>query len=311
MGRTLHFEVLNSKGITDEEKGIMLGISNKYNEGQFEGVWTCESFYLNPWDYYPNWKTFEVIKTVMDVEPWEMIDQTYHKYRESGMTIRESYERLEKKDKLILFHSAPDDNICGFCKTGSNEYNSLLVYLALLEISVETSAEISLSDEGEFLLGDVIIKNGKVKFDVKSIKRDWEYWEEQNFIEEDLHGCGTKMRNQKAMLKLYPGWIEPHLAVRPVDPEDFKEHPEYGAAQIMGGFEGEYWGLNQNDPEKESYNMVALIAGALVGTDLKLQVGAKIGPGAEKEKKEKAAKKKEIDKGINNLLTEAKKAAQS
>ena len=282
MGRTLGFTVINGKDMTDAEKEIMLAVSNKYNSGEFENVWTCENFYLNPWDFYPNWQTFDRLKTVIDVkEPWDFIEQKREECRAGGKSVRETYEWLHKAG-LILFHNDKDeDTFGGFCKTGSNEYNSMLVFVALLEISVLTKAEIYLSDEGDFLLGEIIIKDGKVKFDKKAIKENWAYWKKSGYLDKESEDhtakyCSKKYDDQKTILALYPGWTEPQNVCRTVDPEDFKDHPDYGAAQIMAGFQGEYWGLDTEDSEAMSLRMCAMMQGLFAGTDLKMEVAPKV-----------------------------------
>jgi len=256
MGRTLHFEVINSKEITLEEKEIMVAISDKYNEGEFKDVWTCENFYLDPWDYYPNWQFFKAIETCAPVaEPWDFIEKKYDDCKAEGMKHGEICNKLYK-DRYINFHREQGENIRGFCKTGGNEYNSLLVFIALVEITTKTKAEIELHDEGELLYGDIIIKDGKCKFDIKSMKQSWAYWKKQGFLDSDEYSCRTTMENQKRLIKLYSEWFPPQMAVRPVNPEDFKDHPAYGAGQIMAGFNGEYFGLSTEDSEKQSYLFV-------------------------------------------------------
>ena len=267
MGRTLHFGINNSQDMTDEDKDILVEVSDKYNSGELEKVWTCESFYFDPYNYYPNWTYFNALSTCVPETDgvgyaWEFVCLRLDALMRAGFSRNRAVKELIKRQ--IINQHDENGELRGFCKTGSNEYNSMLVFLALVEISVRIPrAEICLSDEGEFLLGDLIIQDGKVKFNEKSMKKDWDYWKEQGFLDEDKHGTRAKMELQQNLLELYPGWFESKYAIRPVNSADFKDHPEYGAAQIMAGFYGEYWNLSDNDGEAESYKMLEMITGMM------------------------------------------------
>ena len=276
MGRCLNFSVKNGKDITEEEKEYMFQVSEKYNNGEFEDVWTCEHFYLDPYQYYPNWQYFDVLKTCMNIQSWDFINEIYGQFRAKGMTHGETCLALKTKG-LILFHDKVEEGeIRGFCKVGSNEFNAMLIFIALVEISKHTEAIIELSDEGKFLLGAVIIKDGMCKWDVEDMKEHWAHWEKEDFIKENKYRCGDRMRDQKNLIHALPGWFEPHLACRKVNPKDFMEHPEYGAGQIMAGFGGEYWNLTDEDPEKASYAMCEMFAKMVEGSGLSMEVTPKI-----------------------------------
>ena len=47
MGRTLHWTILNTKDITEDEKERMFEISVGFNSCKFEDVWTCENFFMD------------------------------------------------------------------------------------------------------------------------------------------------------------------------------------------------------------------------------------------------------------------------
>ena len=163
MGRTLHFTISKDKGkFTTKEKQSILDIANKYNSGPFEKIWTCENYYLTAHSgYYPNWKK---LKSKGVTEAWNTINKRQEELLAEGKTEIETYKILYNEG-MILFSSDPNGNkFHSFCKTQGNELNSMLVYLALIELSVAIpKALITLSDEGRFLYCDVRIKNGKVQ----------------------------------------------------------------------------------------------------------------------------------------------------
>lgn len=271
MGRTLHYEVLNEVGL--EDKRTMLKISEHYNSGKFKDVWTCENFYLDPWHFYPNWDIKD--------NSWEKVNSRLKILEGLGIPYHEAIIKMHDEG-YVNFHSP--GKIYGFTKVGGNEYNALLVYLALIDISRLTNAIISLRDEGEFLLVPVILEKGQAKIDIQDVKESWEYWRKEGWLDPasknfNAYNTNTKMLMQKKLCQKYIGLSNPFALCRVVNQKDFEVHPEYGASQIMAGFEGEYYGLTDKDSEKESYKMLAnftKLISQLGYKDVKIEVGKKI-----------------------------------
>jgi hypothetical protein len=74
------------------------------------------------------------------------------------------YEVIQtlEKEGLIINEQKNTKELHAFTKVQGNEFNSLLVFQALISISKKLpKVTITLSDEGEFLLCDLKIKNGK------------------------------------------------------------------------------------------------------------------------------------------------------
>jgi hypothetical protein len=196
MGRTLHYHVLNEDQLSGEHLEAMLAVSTEYNTGKFAKAWTCESFSLNPLASYPDWQAGY---------DWKSYEQRYSELKADGLSPLAIYRQLVTEG-VAKCHSA---ELRGFTKVGGNEFNALLVYSALLKITELTPAQIALSDEGEFLLADLVLKAGKARLRPREIKADWRYWEKQGFLEEDKYGCRTKQEAQLALLKKYGGRYQP------------------------------------------------------------------------------------------------------
>lgn len=254
MGRTLHYTVINSEKITKEEKLSMLKISDFFNSGDFKDVWTCENFYLNPKQYYPNWN---------NGSDWNKIEQRYAKLESEGLNSLEIIEKLIEEG-LAKANDINPERIWGFTKVAGNEYNAFLVYMALITISKVTKAKIRLRDEGEFLYGPVLIKSGKVKINKEESKKDWKYWGKNDWIATNKYNVLNKMTKQKELIKQYPEYTDKIFEFcRNVEPADFKDYAQYNAGQIMAGFYGEYYSLNKEDPETLSYKMLDSLTTAL------------------------------------------------
>ena len=166
----------------------------------------------------------------------------------------------------------------GFTKVGGNEFNALLVYTALIEISRLTNAELTLYDEGQFLYADVIIKNGLARIDIDKLKETWKLQKKKGNVkkrEEDKELI-DKETLQSKLIEIYPAYTSPFNLCRHVKEEDFKNYEEYNIKQLSAGFYGEYYGLNDKDPEKESYKACDEVKRMFMKGKAKIEITPKI-----------------------------------
>lgn len=298
MGRTLHYDIKKDNGsFTKKEVQTITDISKKYNSGKFKDVWTCENFYANPYDYFPNWGKFEQRE-----KGWDIVAKLFAEGKKKGEDEITTTLRL-KKEGYINFHDASYKTSChGFVKVQGNEFNAYLVYYILLEISKALkSVTITLSDEGSFLYLPVIMKGGKVNVDFQDYRETInelaakvamsndgnKIIKPKNIPDELMNDFGF---NNYRPLKDLAESLNEHLGKlndiflkinskltaapyiynlkqmyfddvaifhRKVDPKDFTD-VKVNVGTLMAGFYGEYYGLNGNvDPEAESYRMIA------------------------------------------------------
>ena len=159
MGRTLSYEIKKESNFNQKEMDIMYNISMKYNSGKFEDVWSCENFFLDPYNFYPVWDRFPDMPTE---KGWESVYENIKDQTNKGISRADAIKSLASDQQITLARQLPAMRFSGFTKVQGNEYNALLVLLALSEISVLIpSATITLSDEGQFLLCPIRIKKGK------------------------------------------------------------------------------------------------------------------------------------------------------
>jgi hypothetical protein len=161
MGRTISYTITKSKGnFNRKELEGIYNVSLKYNSGNYSRIWTCENFFLNPYGFYPDWHG--KYKHITPKNAWDEIHLQISELIAGEMHYFDAVLTLLKEKKVTLHNGMPKKEIHGFTKVQGNELNSLMVYTALLEISQQIpSAEIEVHDEGEFLLCDLKIKNGK------------------------------------------------------------------------------------------------------------------------------------------------------
>jgi len=273
-GRTLHYSIVNSSEITDEEKDTIYTCSQSMNTGVFENVWTCENFFLDPYAFYPNWKK-EELKDINGESGWDIINKMYFQRMKENKGNRSKVLKGMEKEGWIGFHDK--DIIRGFTKVQGNEYNSLLVLSGLLFISLQTKAIISLCDEGRFLYAGITIKDGLVKIDKKDYEDDKQHWKEEGWLESNYEGMADDVKVIDKLLKEHPSWMKSDLAHRKVNPADFSDkNIKKSQTQIMSGFYGEHWELSDKDAELESYKMVDMITKKFGGEGVEIQVNKKI-----------------------------------
>ena len=284
MGRTLHFEVKPINGHFTKKE-----LEKLYNVGQVYAdkcEWTCETFGLHPYMFYPNWNQFNgAINKVKTA--WATVDKRYNELLQEELHPNTIAQKLFA-EKLVLFHrDKAEFGFNGFCKTGSNELNSLQVVLGCLAATrVVKNARIHLHDEGKLLKCYIIIENGKAKADKDEIQQQIGYLLSKCMFDESYKKYYDDFVEQAKELYSFINppngvWYNPEELydiskfVRPIDPKDFENHPEYGAAQIMAGFGGEYWGLAKEDPEAASYRMIAKIQ-KIMPKDGEMKIAQKI-----------------------------------
>jgi hypothetical protein len=262
MGRTLHYRVLNQDRLTDEHLAAMLAVSEQFNSGPFANIWTCENFFLDPLASYPNRQR---------EENWESCERRFAELEAAGLPPL-AVRRQLLQEGVALRHS---EELRGFTKVGGNEYNALLVYAALIEISKRTPAVISLHDEGEFLLCDVLIRRGKARPGRARMEEAIACWEKQGFLKDNQYGCADTAQLFRKLLEQEKRWQRPEKFCRTVRREDFAGHPEYNAGEIMAGFHGEYYGLTGKNPFDESMHALADIFRLSGGKDVQTEVARK------------------------------------
>jgi hypothetical protein len=161
MGRTISYTLTKSKGkFNRKELEAIYNVSKKYNAGNYSKIWTCENFFLNPYDFYPNWNG--KYKHVSPEKAWKEINSQISEHITKDVHYFDVILKLFAEKQIVLHNGLPKRSLHGFVKVQGNELNSLLVFTALLEVSqLIPAVEIEIHDEGEFLLCDVKIRNGK------------------------------------------------------------------------------------------------------------------------------------------------------
>ena len=168
MGRTINYTISKETDFTYEEFSIMKELTIKYNSEPYRQLWTCESFELDRYKYYPNLHNPKVLKFIEteNIKLDKYVNQEIEKYMKSGKTHLESLYELKKRGFIFFMNDiqneAPDRIVHGFTKVLGDESCSLLLYMILLELSQRIpSATVEISDQGKFLLSMVYLKNGK------------------------------------------------------------------------------------------------------------------------------------------------------
>jgi len=328
MGRTLNYQITkdDNQKFTKKELEHMYNVSTYYNSDdllksintayktKLKQIWTCENFFLSPVDYYPNWDS-PIIKNMGRDNAWDYVNREYALLEKQGLHYFDIVDNLHKR-KLVNYHGGglKTNEVSSFTKTQGNEFNSMLVLKALVTISkLVPKALIHISDEGEYLLCPLHIKNGKALPLIDEVKKQIEGYAQRLIFakdsrfnimgdlkntegfselfardlgfnnvygEMDIKFIDEKLRNlrliEKALItetnlldkgenmmyhyniaNLSPeNWFNPDIFTRKVVVEDFLGY-KMSPATLMQGFNGEGFGLTDEDSEKKSYEMLA------------------------------------------------------
>lgn len=175
MGRVINYSIKKDKGtFSKKDFEVMQQVSEFYNSAtllndinkayntELKEIWTCESFYIGIGaNYYPNWSK--------PLNSWNNVNARIEQLEKSISKIDAIFQA--KKEGIISYHDESfKTEMNGFTKVQGNEFNSLLVLKAIIEISKKIpTATVSISDEGEFLLCPLKIKNGKALPDIDDL----------------------------------------------------------------------------------------------------------------------------------------------
>ena len=182
MGRTIHYSFDLKTPLSVELQKKIMDITGEYNT---KYTWTCENVGFSNLSYFPNWEYFKrlVGENFPQKDIWGMIDKEYKRLEKKGEHELDIMAHLSRKG-FIKYHYGCDDKgypnaqkFHGFTKTAGNEWNSLLVISYIVAISkLVPRSEISVHDEGEFLILPIKVKNGKARVDTKDILGSIAYW---------------------------------------------------------------------------------------------------------------------------------------
>ena len=275
MGRTLHYELTPKNGkFTNGELEKIFEVSEKVRKST---KWTCDEFSINPYDFYPNWR-----KDDNHEKGWKRV-----KARQDCLLLEgEKYLKTCKilvEEKLALFHNRgkPANGFSDYCKVGGNEKNAMEVIAGLTVISIAVkNTEIKIHDEGKYLKCPIIIYQGKAKPDREIIFENIGYymtrqWDPAYKNCKDYDWVKMSKELYDIAKKHEIGWFDIQSFCRCVCKKSFEKYPEYNTGQIMAGFDGEYYGLTDKDPEIESYKMSAMVK-KMLPPGLKMEVAPKI-----------------------------------
>lgn len=327
MGRTLHFEIKKDKNFTKKEIEAIQEVSEYYNSGPFENIWSCENFYADPLRIMPN-PQLKLNNAIPDV--FQLVEDWFnYLIQTEGYSPIKAKKRLINEGLAIEWNENFEKECNGFVKTQGNELNSLLVLQALIDISKRVEkAEIYLRDEGEFLLCPLYIQKGKCFPDLEDMKErvnefaskialtnsyyiskiPWaqglsedmqkdfgiEYGDggNEDFLMKLINDVLRNVREVEKRIKnnmnfslpmfcifnlknkkesSIQNWFDPYLFTREVDINRFLDY-KMSPATLMDGFNGEGFGLTDNDAEQSSYQMIAQIQNLLGGKDVNMNI---------------------------------------
>jgi hypothetical protein len=188
MGRIINFTFTregNTK-FTDPEIETFIQVRRKYTSGNLANVWTCECFYPEPINFYPDWdgnKRIEIkiilkeelnngngfdympyiekkVEDLMQGKPIKI--GKLHEYAFNKKLSRIEAFKILEREEWVRINNKDLKTIHSSIKVQGNELNAALTYFALKELTLLIpKAEVKISDAGEFFLCPIRMKQGK------------------------------------------------------------------------------------------------------------------------------------------------------
>lgn len=238
MGRTIHFTIQFPKAFTKKEVQILKDVSEKYNSGEFEHVWTCENFYIEPIQYAPNYANFNKSKTSI---------KSFCKVQGNEFNSYLVLQALKEISLLIPTAKIKITDEGKYLITSNIILQNGLAYLDIKEDKkdYEYWKSIKLQDR----IDNYINTRDELILEFHS-SRKYPDFDEMGFI---TGRYGIQLED----------------ICREIDIDDFLDY-QCSEATLIGGFEGEYWNKDI-DAEKSSYEMLAQIM-KIINPDMEHQV---------------------------------------
>jgi hypothetical protein len=258
MGRIIHttFTKDNLGRFDSADMKVFSDITDKYNAGDLEHIWTCENFWIRPFDGLNENSFTSFIK----VQGNEL----------NSLLIFEACLEISKrvKDCTIKMYDEGEFLLCPIkMKMGK--------VLPVLSDMLDDLRRYS----WRMLSSSKYRRNVLDRFDYKAedfgqafqmdIGLDNSYGDQVPLINEKLRNLKLIETAISKEWKLKPPayfgnissldyrlWFSPYAFTRQVDVEKFKDY-EGGLKNLLDGFDGEGFGLTDVDPEKKSYEAIA------------------------------------------------------
>ena len=258
MGRTLHitFTKDNLGHFTDSDMKAMEAISERYNKGDLEYIWTCENFYIS----YMEGLNENMFKSFIKVQGNELnVLLVYEACLEISRQVADStlkiYDEGEfllcplkiKMGKVLPVLSDMLDDLRRFSwrMLASGKYRrNILDKLDYKpddfshEFQMDIGMDNSYGDQAPYI-NDRLRNLKEIE---KSVLKDWKVKEPPYFS--NISSLDYRL------------WFSPYTFTRQVDAEKFRDY-EGGLKNLLDGFDGEGFGLTDADVEQKSYEVLA------------------------------------------------------
>ena len=260
MGRTIHitFTKDNLSHFSDKDMKLMEEVSEKYNTGDLEYIWTCENFYVSVMDGVRE-NSFEKFVKVQGnelnsllvfeacLEISKLVPDCTLKLYDEGEFFLCPLEMKQGKVLPVLYDMMDDIKRYSWRMLSSQKYRrNILDKLDLgvddftHEFQMDIGLDNNYGDQAPYI--DDKLRN--LKLIETALLKEWKVREPHYF-------------SNIASLD-YRLWFSPYSFTRQVDAEKFRDY-EGGIKNLMDGFDGEGFGLTDIDAEQKSYEAIAAL----------------------------------------------------
>jgi hypothetical protein len=258
MGRTIHvtFTKDNLGRFDAADMKVFSDISEKYNSGDRECVWTCENFWIRPFDGLIE-NSFRIFVKVQGNELNSLL--IFEACLEISMRIKDCTLKLYDEGEFLL------------CPLKMKMGKVLPVLSDILDdLRLYSWRMLSSSKSRKNVLDRLDYKAEDFGHEfMMDLGLDNSYGDQVPLINEKLRNLKlietAILKEWKVKSPLYFSniasldyrlWFSPYAFARRVDAEKFKNY-EGGLKNLLDGFDGEGFGLTDVDAEKNGYEAIA------------------------------------------------------
>jgi hypothetical protein len=258
MGRTIHvtFTKDNLGRFDAADMKIFTDISEKYNSGDREYVWTCENFWIRPFDGL-NENSFNIFVKVQGNElnsllVFEACLEISNKVKDCTIKVYDEGEFLLCPVKMKMGKVLP---LLGDMLDDLRRYSWRMLSSSKYRRNVLDRLDYKAEDFGHEFMMDIGLDNS--------------YGDQVPLINEKLRNLKLietailkewKVKSPPYFSNItsldYRLWFSPYSFTRNIDAEKFKNY-EGGLKNLLDGFDGEAFGLTDTDSEMKSYEAIA------------------------------------------------------
>lgn len=258
MGRTLHYSLTKPSGnLSAKERQSIQAINQRYNSGNFEKLWSCESFFVD--DEQPKTPTYQ-LRGFAKVQGNEL----------NALMVLLALVELSQRCPKVELHLSDEGEflLCDLrIRNGKaipdlrslskeiHRYCQLMLLSDGFKDNILNQLQYKPTDFSHEFMMDSHLGNSygdmtqHINFKLRNLKEIEDVLIKQGLTGNELYWSNLEDRNGN-------DWFDPMVFTRKVEVQKYVNY-KITPATIMDGFNGEGFGLSEEESEAKAYRSIA------------------------------------------------------